>query len=112
MMFPGPPGSVGIRKGVLVPKIYRVYTGSPADTAGLKPGDLILQASDDKGKKCDITGAPGTYVNLLVQRGDKSILNFRIKRNEEQDGTREGRSLDKVYIDALLEDDVDNHAKH
>jgi len=62
------------RDGVL---ILSVIKGSGAEKAGLKPGDIILEADGHILKGIDLTeavtyikGEEGTYVNLKIKRGE------------------------------------------
>lgn len=61
-------------------KVVYVFPGTPADTAGMKPGDLIV-AGDGKPIKSttDLQGEEGTKVKVTVERGGKQV-NFDITR--------------------------------
>jgi len=68
--------------------IYDVYESSPAQKAGLMPGDVLLEVNGRsvKGKKGEevmrlVKGAPKTEVTLKVQR-EKEELTFRVVREE------------------------------
>ena len=66
------------------PKIASVREGGPADKAGLKAGDLILQVNGERVHQSDdvnqiLSGyTPGQTVTLEVQRGDE-ILEVKVK---------------------------------
>jgi S1-C subfamily serine protease len=47
-------------------KIYRIYSGYPADLAGLRVGDIIVSISDTQ-----VLGDPGTSFKAVVLRGEK-----------------------------------------
>ncbi|WP_114570119.1 S41 family peptidase [Exiguobacterium flavidum] len=62
--------------------------GSPAEKAGLKPGDIIVEVDGEsmKGKKTDeavklIRGKKGTDVVLTIQRGSQSPMKITITRD-------------------------------
>ena len=76
------PGRVGVRINAWTDKILYVYPGSPADTAGLKAGDKIVEVKDEYGKS-DIPGPSGTLVTIKVKR-HKEILIFTIERIPSQ----------------------------
>ncbi|MCK9393772.1 MAG: S41 family peptidase [Candidatus Paceibacterota bacterium] len=76
---------VGSKEGKL--KVIAPIKGSPADKAGILPGDIILQVDkasisdmpiDDVIKK--IKGEKGTKVSLTISR-DSKIKDFEIKRD-------------------------------
>jgi regulator of sigma E protease len=83
------------------PKDYRVIIGSvkpgtPAEAAGLKPGDLILSINDQKLPTTDqvtqiVHGSLGQEIVIGIQRGqDKLDLRATPRRAGEYDATKEG----------------------
>ncbi len=65
-------GKIGVRvsnRG----KVARVHPHSPADQAGIKTGDLIVEVDGKKGNVDHIHGRPGTLVGLTVKRADTSF---------------------------------------
>ena len=78
---------IGIKDGQLV--IIAPIENSPAELAGLKADDLILEidGKSTKGITVDkaadrIRGEKGTTVNLLIKRGDANPRNYIIVRDE------------------------------
>jgi C-terminal processing protease CtpA/Prc len=70
--------------------ISGVYENTPAYSAGIKPGDLIVQIDDfpvSNGMKFDdifngyLTGKPGSKVTIYVKRGSGNIV-FEVIRAE------------------------------
>ncbi len=70
--------------------ISGVYEDTPADKAGLKPGDLIVQIDHmpiTNGMKFDdifnkyLTGKPDTKVTIYIKRGTENII-FEVIRAE------------------------------
>lgn len=89
--FAGQTGVIGlvpaVKDGQMVVEV--VFSGDPADQAGLKPGDVLLEVD---GVQLDpyftasevgllIRGPVGTPVHLVVQRGDQ-VLQFDPVRQE------------------------------
>lgn len=71
-------GGVGIQitfQNPLGTEITQVYSGYPADEAGLRAGDIILWV-DSK----EIRGEPGTTVKMIILRGGQE-LHFSIVRD-------------------------------
>jgi serine protease Do len=68
--------ALGLDHGVIV---LKVLPGSPAEKAGLKPGDIILEVNGKPVKSVTdlqfeiMKTKPGNKVNLLVLRGDKKL---------------------------------------
>ncbi|MFZ4508442.1 MAG: S41 family peptidase [Fimbriimonas sp.] len=67
-----------VDEGIMV---MRVIPGAPAQKAGLKPGDIILEVD---GKKIDgtrgIAGAEGTEVKLKVKLSNAEVKDFTLTR--------------------------------
>lgn len=73
--FGGVGFEIGIRKGVLT--VIAPLEGTPAERAGLKPGDQILKVNDEDTENMSleeavskIRGEPGTKVRLTIYRKD------------------------------------------
>lgn len=63
-------------------RVVNVFPGSPADTAGLKPGDLIVEHNGKKPKvQADLAGEEGQEAKLKIQRDGKS-LDFTVVRKQ------------------------------
>lgn len=61
-------GRIGINWDPISKIVRKVYVDSPADKAGLIPGDRILHIND-----IDIMGPVGTKVKLTVLRNGQSL---------------------------------------
>ncbi len=65
-------------------EIISIMNNSPAEKAGLKPKDIILEIDNNKTTSLDnlsmIKGQVGTNVKLLIKRGEKN-MEFCITRN-------------------------------
>ncbi len=77
---------VGLNDGSI--KVEKVFTGSPAIEAGVKAGDIIIEASGNSTEGMTTTevsnllrGEKGTIAELSVNR-DGSVINFSIERDE------------------------------
>lgn len=77
-------------KGVVVVEPYK---GSPAQQAGLRPGDIFLQIDGDTVSSCTsdkvsekLKGQSGSTLKLVMKRPwvEDSILNFELKRGKIQ----------------------------
>lgn len=81
-------------------KIISIISNSPAEEAGLKPGDIILEASGHQlsGMKSEeavtyIKGPEGTKVALLIKRGE-TTFNIEVERRQISVPTVETKILD------------------
>ncbi len=89
-----------------MPTIVSPYEGSPAQIAGLKAGDQILEidGKDAKGKTTDeisavMKGYPGTEVQLTIQRpGESKNLKISLIRDEV--------SIPNVPYSGMISEDV------
>ncbi len=86
--FEGIGAELGYRDGVIV--IISPLEGSPAKTAGLQPGEIILKIDDEDVKRSDsiydvvakIRGERGTEVVLTLMGRDMEIRDLTIVRDE------------------------------
>lgn len=62
-------------------RIYAVHKISPAFNAGLKPGDIVVEADGKQGASAVDAGTAGSTVRLIIMRG-KDILTFNIVRTD------------------------------
>lgn len=65
----------GVKSGVLVRTVQK---GTPAEKAGLKPGDVILKVGDEK------VSAPRDVSNALRDRGDKMTVSLTVVREKRE----------------------------
>jgi len=71
-------GRIGVsvnKKGL----IKLVHPDSPAEQAGLAPGDIVESVNGKVKDVFHIHGTPETYVNLMVRRGDSKFF-VKVKR--------------------------------
>jgi len=90
LMTTGKYGGIGcvVRSNGEYAIVTEVYKGFPADVAGIKPGDLILQVDDQllKGQPVEkvsekLKGDPGTVVKVTIERnGAQMELNMTRER--------------------------------
>lgn len=94
---------IGIRKGKLI--IIAPLDGTPAQKAGLMPGDLILEINGKDAQNLTveeaaklIRGPKGTKVNLKIQReGWGEPRNFEITRETIKIPTVKGELKDGIF---------------
>jgi len=90
-------------------EIVSPMEGSPADKAGLKPGDQIISIDgqdmtgvDAEQARQKVLGPKGTEVTLMVMReGEPGPLKFVIQRDEIEIHSAEGKMLENgiAYVD-------------
>lgn len=96
--------------------ITRVFEGSPAEEAGLLPGDVIYKVEDEEVTGEDLTkvvskvkGAEGTTIPISVAReGESDYLTFDVERRMIEISTVDHKMLDGNigYISVASFDDV------
>ena len=96
--------------------ITRVFEGSPAEEAGLLPGDVIYKVEDEEVTGEDLTkvvsmvkGAEGTTVSISVARdGESDYLTMEVERRTIEISTVDHRMLNGNigYISVASFDDV------
>lgn len=80
-------GRIGVsvnKKGL----IRLVHPDSPAEIAGLAPGDVVESVNGKEKDVFHIHGTPETYVTLMIRRGD-SKFQVKVKRIDYHDIKRE-----------------------
>ncbi len=73
--------------------VSSVKSGSPADTAGVQPGDLITSL---EGLPLAADGSMATYCDIIRTQGDENTLGMEVMRfqtNELMEGQFNGRTL-------------------
>lgn len=88
-------------------EVYKVFSGSPAEKAGIFVGDIIVSANGESGFAtlddlvAIVRGLPGTTVDLVIDRGGKEIP-MTVERARIQVETVEYRMIDDkigyIYI--------------
>ncbi len=82
--------------------IVRIYDGTPAQKAGLKAGDKVLQVEDIDAASMQLTelvthirGEENSKVRLVVSReGEREPLEFRVRRSKVDVPTVQGMMLE------------------
>jgi carboxyl-terminal processing protease len=104
--FEGIGATVSMRQGRLT--IIAPIKGSPAEKAGLKPGDVILQVDDKPIVNMDlmeaialIRGKKGTSVRLKIQRSSEPAFDVSVVRDTIQVSTVETRMYEDDSIGYL-----------
>ncbi len=107
--YQGKFGGIGARISIndkKQPMLVEIIKNTPAEAAGLQPGDIVLQVDGKpvEGLSLDqvvlkIRGPVGTTVELLMQReGQAAPLRFSIVRAEIKQPTVEWKMLDEGRI--------------
>ncbi|MBO8129651.1 MAG: S41 family peptidase [Peptococcaceae bacterium] len=112
-------GGLGILVGIRGENqltVVRPFEGTPADRAGLREGDVIVEIDGIETKNIDLEtavalmrGPVGTEVKLKVKReNNEDLLDFCITREEIQIPTVESRMLDDSIGYILLTQFAEN----
>jgi len=95
---------ISIKDGAIV--IVAPFSGSPAESAGLRPGDILREADgqaltglDPSEAAALVRGPAGTTVDLLIER-DGELFNLTVERDEIRIPSVQGSILEEniVYI--------------
>ena len=112
--FYGIGAQIGVRDGKVV--IISPIEGSPAERAGIKAGDVILQVDDYEVTDANseevvsrVRGEEGVSVKLIVKRGQET-LQFDVVREEIQSESVKGEILEDnigyIQITTFSDEDV------
>lgn len=82
--------------------ILHVYSGAPAEEAGVKDGDVIVKVDDVEGNSMELSelvkhikGEEGTTVHLqLLREGEEEYLDFDVERRQVEIPTVEYQMLE------------------
>lgn len=82
--------------------ILHVYSGTPAEEAGVKDGDIIVKVDDVEGNSMELSelvkhikGEEGTTVHLqLLREGEEDYLDFDVERRQVEIPTVEYQMLE------------------
>jgi len=96
--YEGIGAEIGIQDGILT--VISPIKGTPAEAAGILPGDKILEINGEKTEEMTLTqatmkirGKEGTEVNLKIKRDDQT-LDFKIKRSKIDIPTLDFKMID------------------
>lgn len=117
--------SIGLQKnektgGASYAVIGAVFPGTPADRAGLKPGDLIIQVGDQSTKDLSmekiqalVRGQDGSKVQLKIDRDGTMMDVFAMRAKVEVPATLEQNFGDVQYIKLIdfMNDKTDTSVK-
>lgn len=112
--FYGIGAQIGVRDGKVV--IIAPIEGSPAEKAGIKAGDVILQVDDYEVTDANseevvsrVRGEEGASVKLIIKRGEET-LQFEVVREEIQSESVKGEILEGnigyIQITTFSDEDV------
>ncbi|MCC7527719.1 MAG: PDZ domain-containing protein [Candidatus Melainabacteria bacterium] len=116
---------IGMKKndetgGVSYPVVGAVFPGTPAERAGLKPGDIILQVGGESTKDLPmekvqtmVRGAEGSRVHLKIDRDGKMMDIYAERVKMEVPATLERNFGDVEYIKLInfMNDKTDESLK-
>jgi C-terminal processing protease CtpA/Prc len=64
-------GRIGVRIADATGKVIKVYHASPAEAAGIRAEDVIVEVDGQRGHISKISGEPETSVHLQIRRGSE-----------------------------------------
>ncbi|MEW5720519.1 MAG: S41 family peptidase, partial [Chloroflexota bacterium] len=101
--FEGIGATISMREGRLT--IVSIIKGSPAERAGLRAEDIILQVDDKVIQNMDVTdavtlirGPKGTKVKLIIQRAKQDAFTVEITRDTIKTPFVESKMIDGTQI--------------
>lgn len=114
LMLDGEGIYIGIGAGVMIdpisgyPELSKIYSGTPAEEAGLRENDILYKVAGEEVYGLSLTevvsrikGEEGTWVNLMIIRdGENDYLSIDVQRRKLNVPTVEWRMLDEsiAYI--------------
>jgi C-terminal processing protease CtpA/Prc len=106
-------GVIGLNALLLMnsanPVVQTVMPGAPAETAGIRPGDLIVKARDHVFKSGEgqrvlwqlVAGRAGTPVEMTVLRGGELLKFNMLRMNIEDLPDKRARRQYEILLSAL-----------
>lgn len=107
--------AIGVPRAVDTTRIGKVSEGSPAYTAGIKPGDVVVRIDGLDAKKWDdvlegVKKSEGKPVALVVRRGQEDISLVVVPK---EDGVKNvfGEEVERRYMIGIVKDDEISYAR-
>jgi len=118
--------NIGMQKnektaGASFPIVGAVFPGTPADRAGLKPGDIIMQVGDQSTKEMPlqqvqllVRGEPGSKAQLKIDRDGKMMDVFIVREKMEVPAVVQRSFGDVQYVRLIdfMNDKTDTSLKN
>ncbi len=106
---------VGVPTAVDTTRIGKVNAGSPAETGGLRSGDIILQIGESKTHGWldvleAVKGSDGKEINLIVKR-DRDRLNLRVQPAIDTVKNVFGEDVEQRYMIGIMKADELSYEK-